>query len=75
MPKVGPVVIYYFFGSTEYGKGKLGIYRPGQFAIVVNEAKDPPTVQVVQDAQGKFKEVRLQITQKEYDAAKACFGK
>ncbi len=74
LPKVGPVVIYYFFGSQEYGKGKLGIYRPGQFVLVINNAKDPPTAQVILDSQGKFQSVRLQLTQAEYEAARSCFA-
>lgn len=65
--------IYYFFGSTDYGKSKMGLYPQNLYHAVVNEERDPPTAQVVID-DGKTKEIRIQMTSKEYEAARQCFS-
>ncbi len=74
------VAIYYFFGSTDYGKGKMGLYPQSLYHAVVNEQRDPPTAQVIIDTQsrgpwngGSVKEVRIQMTAKEYQSARQCF--
>lgn len=64
--------IYYFFGSTDYGKGKMGLYPQSLYRAVVNEQRDPPTAQVVMDGKS-VKEVLIQMTSKEYEAARQCF--
>jgi hypothetical protein len=69
---VGPVALYYFFGSTEYGKGKMGLYPQPRYRVAINEEKDPPTAQAAFDSKG-LKEVRVQMTQREFDAAGQCF--
>jgi len=66
------VALYYFFGSTEYGKSKMGLYPQAKFRAVVNEQRDPPTAQVVIE-DGSLREVRIQMTGKEYEAARQCF--
>lgn len=66
------VALYYFFGSTEYGKSKMGLYPQGLFRAVVNEQRDPPTAQIIMD-DDKLKEVRIQMTSKEYESARQCF--
>lgn len=66
------VAIYYFFGSTDYGKSKMGLYPQKLYHAVVNEDRDPPTAQVVMD-DGSAKEIRIQMTSKEYEAARQCF--
>jgi hypothetical protein len=66
------VALYYFFGSTEYGKGKMGLYPQSLYRAVVNEQRDPPTAQVVLE-DGSAKEIRIQMTSKEYEAAYQCF--
>ena len=74
------VALYYFFGSTDYGKGKMGLYPQSLYRAVINEQRDPPTVQVVMDRQGKgawsggsVKEVRIQMTSREFESARQCF--
>ncbi|HTX34771.1 MAG TPA: hypothetical protein VME43_07115 [Bryobacteraceae bacterium] len=66
------VAIYYFFGSTDYGKGKMGLYPQSLYHAVINEQRDPPTAQVVMEG-GHLKEVKIQMTAKEYQAARQCF--
>jgi hypothetical protein len=68
----GAVALYYFFGSTEYGKGKMGLYQQVFFRVETNEAKDPPTAQVVKEG-GTVKEVIIRMTRREWEAARACF--
>ena len=31
--KSGAIALYYFYGSTEYGKGKLGLYHTSEHVI------------------------------------------
>ena len=69
----GATVLYFFYGSTEYGKGKLGMYEQVKYRVVVNEAKDPPTAQVVKNGDGTVKEVKVQMTDAEHQASGACF--
>ena len=71
--RFGATVLYFFYGSTEYGMGKLGMYQQSKFHAVVNEQKDPPTAQVIKDKDGSLKEVKLQMTQAEFEATRACF--
>jgi hypothetical protein len=66
------LALYYFFGSTDYGKGKMGLYPQNLFRAVVNEQRDPPTAQVIME-DGTLKEIRIQMTSKEYEAARQCF--
>jgi hypothetical protein len=67
------LAIYYFFGSTEYGKGKMGLYPQDLYRAVVDEQRDPPTAQVVLDG-GSLKEVQIRMTSKEYQSARQCFS-
>jgi len=71
--KISPVAVYYFFGSTEYGQGKLGLYPRGRYHVIVNEEKDPPTAQVILNQRGGVDEVRIQMTSREYETARECF--
>ncbi|HWC95875.1 MAG TPA: hypothetical protein VG456_03980 [Candidatus Sulfopaludibacter sp.] len=71
--KKGTVSVYYFYGNPAYGKNRLGLYHLNQYKVVVNPAKDPPTVQVFYDGEGTLKEVRVQMTQSQYDASRVCF--
>ena len=71
--KSGAIALYYFYGSTEYGKGKLGLYQRMRYRVVVDESKDPPTAQITRDGQGIVKEVIVRMTDKERQAAGACF--
>jgi hypothetical protein len=66
------LALYYFFGSTDYGKSKMGLYPQTLFRAVVNEQRDPPTAQVIME-DGALKEIRIQMTSKEYEAARQCF--
>jgi hypothetical protein len=66
------VALYYFFGSTDYGKGKMGLYPQSLYRAVINEERDPPTAQVVMD-HNSVKEVKIQMTAKQYQAAGPCF--
>ena len=66
------VALYYFFGSTDYGKSKMGLYPQSLYRAVVNEQRDPPTAQVILDG-GQAKEVRIQMTSREYQSARQCF--
>jgi hypothetical protein len=66
------VALYYFFGSTEYGKSKMGLYPQSKYRAVVNEQADPPTAQAIME-DGKLKEIRIQMTSKEYESARQCF--
>jgi len=72
--KKGVPSIYYFYGDPAYGKNKLGLYHQSQYKVVVNEAKEPPTVQIIRDSEGNLKEVRVQMTEAQLKASKACFG-
>jgi len=69
----GAVALYYFYGSTEYGKGKMGLFQLVKFRAEANEEKDPPTAQIVKDSQGIVKEVILRMTKRELEASRACF--
>jgi hypothetical protein len=69
----GAVALYFFYGSPEYGKGKLGLYRQAKYRVVVNERKDPPTAQVIKDEKGSLTEVRVQMTKAEFEASRGCF--
>ncbi|SPE41421.1 exported hypothetical protein [Candidatus Sulfopaludibacter sp. SbA3] len=73
--KRGTPSVYYFYGDPAYGKNKLGLYHQSQYKVVVNPEKDPPTVQVIRDADGSLKEVRVQMTEAQLTASKACFSK
>lgn len=70
----GAVVVYYFFGSTDWGKGKIGLYRQALYHVVVNEDKDPPTAQLLKDENGNIKAVRVQMTSRELAASAPCFA-
>jgi len=70
----GAVALYFFYGSTEYGKGKLGMYPQAKYRVVLNEDKEPPTAQVIKDEAGSLKEVRVQMTKAEFQSARGCFA-
>ena len=72
--KTGTTFLYYFFGSAEWGKGKVGFYQQTLYHVVVNDGKDPPTVQRIKDAKGNLTEVRVQMTGRELAASGACFS-
>jgi hypothetical protein len=72
--KTGTTFLYYFFGSTEWGKGKVGFYQQSLYHVVVIDDKDPPTVQRIKDAKGNITEVRVQMTGRELAASGACFS-
>ncbi|MBZ5618321.1 MAG: hypothetical protein LAQ69_06225 [Acidobacteriia bacterium] len=69
----GATALYYFYGSAEYGKGKMGLYQKVRYRVVVNDEKDTPTAQIVKDDHGIVKEVVVRMTRREFDASKACF--
>jgi hypothetical protein len=71
--KPGSVVVYYFYGSTEWGKGKMGMYPIKDFRVTVSPEKDPPTAQVVSDRNGNFQEVRVRMTDEELQKSRSCF--
>jgi hypothetical protein len=71
----GAVALYYFFGSTEYGKGKLGLYQQVYYRVETDGKKDPPTAQVIKTAGGIVKEVLIRMTGRELEASRACFAK
>ena len=71
----GATTLYYFFGSTEYGKGKLGLYQQVFFRVETNEEKDPPTAQVIKTDGGTVKEVVIRMSKRELEASHACFQK
>jgi hypothetical protein len=73
--KFGSVVVYYFFGSREWGKARIGLYQQGRYTVVIDEEKDPPTAQVLADPKGKFQGVRVRMTRREYESARACFSR
>ena len=70
--KTGATVLYFFYGDPAYGKNKLGLYKQKTYTVAINEEKDPPTAQVVNEG-GAFKEVRVQMTRAQYELSKACF--
>jgi hypothetical protein len=70
--KNGATVLYFFYGDPAYGKGKLGMYKQRSYRVVINEQKDPPTAQVINE-KGTFKEVLVQMSQAEFDRSRACF--
>lgn len=72
--KRGVLTVYYFYGDPAYGKNKLGLYYQSLYKVVVNAEKDPPTVQVIRDGEGNLKEVRVQMTEAQLKASKACFS-
>jgi hypothetical protein len=69
----GAIAVYYFYGSTEYGKGKMGLYQKVRYRAVVNDEKDPPTAQIIKDDHGIVKEVVIRLTRREFETSKACF--
>ena len=71
----GAVTLYYFFGSTEYGKGKLGLYQQVLYRVETKEEKDPPTAQVIRSAAGTVKEVVIRMSRRELEASRGCFQK
>jgi hypothetical protein len=71
----GAVALYYFYGSTEYGKGKMGLYQQVRYRAVVNDEKDPPTAQIIKDDHGIVKEVVVRMSKQEFEASKSCFPK
>ena len=71
--KRGTATVYYFYGNPAYGKNKLGIYQQKMYKVVVNAEKEPPTVQVIHDAEGNLKEVRVQMTEAQYKTSRVCF--
>jgi hypothetical protein len=72
--KTGTTFLYYFFGSTEWGKGKIGYYQQNLYHVAVNADKDPPTVQRIRDAKGNLTEIRVQMTERELAASRACLS-
>lgn len=70
--KNGEKFLYYFFGSTEWGKGRIGFYQQSLYRAVVSPEKDPPTVQRVMDSKGMVTGVRIQMTAAELVASSAC---
>jgi hypothetical protein len=72
--KTRTTFLYYFFGSTEWGQGKMGYYRQSLYHVAVNDDKDPPTVQRMEDAKGNVTEVRVQMSGRELAASSACFS-
>jgi hypothetical protein len=70
--KGGATVLYFFYGDPAYGKNKLGMYRQKSYKVVLDVRKDPPTAQVI-NKEGSFKEVRVQMTQAQFELSKACF--
>jgi hypothetical protein len=69
------VSVYFFYGSTEYGKGKLGLYLQAQYRVQVDESKDPPTAQAVKTKASDLSEIVVRMTGKEFQASGACFPK
>ena len=69
----GAPAVYYFYGSTEYGKGKMGLYQQLLYHAVVDEGKETPTAQVIKDNRGIVKEVVVRMTRQELEASKSCF--
>ena len=72
--KTGTRFLYYFFGSAEWGKGKVGFYEQSLYHVVINADKDPPTVRRMQDAQGSVTEIRIQMTRQELAESSACLS-
>jgi hypothetical protein len=72
--KTGTKFLYYFFGSTEWGKGKVGFYQQSLSHVAVNAEKEPPTVQRIKDAEGGVTEIRIQMTARELSASGACLS-
>ena len=70
----GAITVYYFYGSTDWGKGKIGLYRQALFDVVVDENKEPPTAQLLTDSNGNTKAVRIRMTSREWAAAARCFA-
>lgn len=71
--KRGTRSVYFFYGNPAYGKNRLGLYHLSQYKVVVTPDKNPPTVQVIRDAEGNLKEVRVRMTAAELSSSKACF--
>jgi hypothetical protein len=72
--RTGTKFLYYFFGSTEWGKSKVGFYEQSQYHVVVNADKDPPAVQRLKDAKGTVTAIRIQMTGQELAASRACLS-
>ncbi len=70
--KTGTKFLYYFFGSTEWGKGRIGFYQQNLYRVIVSAEKDPPTVQRVTDSNGLVREIRIRMTGPELAASAAC---
>ena len=71
----GATALYYFYGSTEYGKGKMGLYQQVRYRAVVDDEKDPPTAQVIKDDHGIVKEVVVRMSSQAFEASRSCFPK
>ena len=71
--KKGATVLYYFYGDPAYGKNKAGVYAQRLYRVAIDGKKDPPTVQVVRDADGNVAEVKVRMTEAEFQASKSCF--
>ncbi len=69
----GTVMLYYFYGSPGWGKGKLGLYQRSRYRVIVDETKDPPTAQIVTDDKGNFLRVTIRMTSREREASRSCF--
>ena len=72
--KNGTKFLYYFFGSTEWGKGKVGYYQQTFYRAVVNAEKDPPIVQRIRDATGNVTAIRIEMAERELAASSACLS-
>jgi hypothetical protein len=71
----GATALYYFYGSTDYGKGKMGLYQQVRYRAVVDDEKDPPTAQVIKDDHGIVKEVVVRMSSQAFEASRSCFPK
>ena len=72
--KNGQKFLYYFFGSTEWGKSKIGFYSQNLYHVVVDPDKDPPTVQRLTNSGGAVSEIRIRMTRDELTASSACLA-
>ncbi len=69
--KNGEKFLYYFFGSAEWGKSKVGFYSENLYRVVVDPDKTPPTVQRITTG-GRVSEVRVRMTSEELAASSGC---
>ena len=72
--KMGNTFLYYFFGSKEWGKGKVGFYQQSMYHAVVNPDKDPPTVQRITDAKGNVTGIKIQMTSAQLAVSAPCLS-